>query len=1352
MFSPSVQEGGPARGTRSSRRRQRPLSSDSLVQQPKAKRQRVPLSENTFVNPDAPPETFEVKPDKVDFLGIKRDGVENFGAPRKELSVRSKKPKPGERLGKGDGSVVLTTNAAYTVSKLPALPDRIRADSQNRQHGAIYSPTGYALSLTHTHALVWPYTSTTASPETFTFALPYPSKHAADPLPLGSLVSPPASSEEPGLVVVMPVSGKISFWESISSAATLDFIRQQRSGVEDTIHGMFSGEHVIQIVDAESAGFILVFSSGRLAYMSVRDSHGRPAISVQFLRNGLGNASGGFLGSIRHALTSSSIRAEIAAVKASQGTQIGERIVVAATSKGKLHSWKLHRGGHYDALAEVDVREDVAKALLQQAGLSTAKPPQDTLEVLDFAFVPRGLEKKYVEMNRLNEALSSGDELLQHLVLLVSIAGQRRQARYALVEIVLSVTGYRLGMLRLLTSYTSPARATALERPRIYLPRPGIIAFIVFDRAVVIASIASLPDSPDSQLREDSHILPAAFEDVIDFRDEDTLQIIGSGVEEPTGNNQDDTRSSRHRTKNPAAVLLVQGVGALRISIADVDRFASERPPEVTAKSKLEQAVFFGVKDDNPLVFQGRRALPFASKDIGDAAIQLSHEIVASKTSFISGVPASLENNMKTRSMYLDRLIAHLNALEVDLDRRTRWMLLYNAEKMNVATHIWQENERFLAERPKNNKKNLVTETIMYIHEQQKTEANPEIGEVDPVRHWFINDVWRLDIFIAWAYQMIKYAYTGRGTDESGINRLLYEAVTINSLALAKAHEYRQQVCHVYGLKPADTPEGDAMPEPWTSSQYITNNLKRLIEFCYQWLDTHYSLDAGSPKSSVEPGPLEVIRNTLPSLTGEYFTTLKEYAQWASNSRDSRTVELAKVCQETLAARDEKILKLKDYDLWDEAVALAKEYRSYRAMAQLIVDQIEAYRQGAALRGIPPAQVQEHELAAKAKEEQLGDLFDQFGLPFASAAYEVLLNTCGVQAVLDFKHDKKGFVTNFLRTRPELAKISWINDVQREADIDHAAESLLDLGLTREQQVWNKKIELSLSKLALMAEETQRSATSDSSSSENEIKKGANLDKVDRELEIIKIQDDLYGQILPSCQDAVDAAAELEFAMKEHAVLIPKKQKALNHVFEESMARLLRHEALDASSLIDLLTLAYLDLKHHDAIGYQFDLALKVASLALKGEELSSAQRLIWRRCYIRDDWKRVNETNMKDDLDQLAVLGETAAYHTLYSIVADPDLDKDSWPTVKPSEALGVFTERLDRRFDDMDDSVRGMLLDAMRWEDAKLRAFIEKNRLDEWYFTTLEVARNTVNYKLRETDAAQADREVNGGVTSTL
>ena len=1252
----------------------------------------MPLAETTFVNPDAPPEMFEVKSDKIDVLTIKRDGIEAVSAPRKELSVRSKKPKPGERASKGDGSIILvcrhllfidaalanhhrlqTQNNAYTVSKLPALPDRLRADpqskgqsnanlaggfnlgprllntSKDRQHGAVYSSSGYALTITHTHAYVWPYTSTSASPETFAFTLPYPSKHASDPLPLGSLVTPTSSTEEPGLVVVMPLSGKIVYWESISSAATLDFIRQQRGGVEDAVSGMFSGEHVVQIVNADSVGFVLAFTSGRLAYMNVRDIHGRPGISVQFLRNGLSNNSSGFFGSLRHALSSSAVRGDIAAARASQNTKMGERVVVAATSKGRLSCWKVHRGGRHELLADDDVREKVVGAI-QQTSTDSEGSSQDSFEVIDFTFVPRGLEKKYVDMSRLSQALSHEQDELQHLLLLVSFTG-RRHSRYVLVEVVISAKDVDVGMIRPLTSYATPVRLTAAAKPRIYLPRPGLVAYVVFDRAVVIASMASPPDSPDSQLQEDSRIIPATFEDVIDFQDEGTVQVVGSGIEEPVNNGQDDLRGQRHRTKNPTAVLLLQGIGTIRVAVTDVDRFGSERPPAVTAKSKLEQAVFFGTKNDNPLVFQGRRSLPFTTNEIGNAAIELSHEIVSSKSPFIVNLPASLENNMRTRGEYLDRLIAYLNATGAELDMRTRWILLFNAEKMAVATWIWQQHEQFLSERTDDDKNTIVSETAVYINEQQKTEPNPAIGEVDPVRHWFLNDVWRLNIFVAWAYQIIKYAWKERQTDEEGINRLLWEAVTINNGALSEAYQYRNKNAQLYGVDPSKIGGSNAASEPWTSSHFITNNIKRLVEFCYQWLDLYYVRQENSP---VDLKLVEAVRNALPSLTNRYFSALKEYSEWAAQTDDNQVQELGRTYRQLYETdRHDKILRLKDYGLWDEAIQLAKEHSAFESLAEVVVQQILSLEQDAEAAATGPTI--ETRALVDAKKRQMGRFFDQYESDFAFHAYDVLLKHSGVQAVLEFPYDKNSFATSFLRTKPELAKISWINDVEREKDIDHAAETLLSLGLNREQQVWNKKISLSLGKLALLAEEAEPSVHGDSVVNgypESETRNGANLEKIDKELALIKIQDDLYNQILPTIQEAVDESAELELALKEHGVLIPKKHKALTQILEDALLRLLKHEALRPFTLIDLLTLVYLPPKHFDAMGDQFYLALKVAKFGLKSEDRANANRLIWRRCLLRDDWKQVNETNNKNDMDQLAIIGETAAYRTMFAIV----------------------------------------------------------------------------------------------------
>lgn len=128
MFSPSVAEAtGPAAGTRS-RRRQRPKSTDTLAQQPKAKRQRVPLSEQAFVNPEARHETVDAKPERpAAAKEARRESVESTPAPKRELGIRTKKPKASERVSKGDGSAVLVgTPVLFFIHRIFAPESRCR--------------------------------------------------------------------------------------------------------------------------------------------------------------------------------------------------------------------------------------------------------------------------------------------------------------------------------------------------------------------------------------------------------------------------------------------------------------------------------------------------------------------------------------------------------------------------------------------------------------------------------------------------------------------------------------------------------------------------------------------------------------------------------------------------------------------------------------------------------------------------------------------------------------------------------------------------------------------------------------------------------------------------------------------------------------------------------------------------------------------------------------------------------------------------------------------------------------------------------------------------------------------------
>ncbi|KAI1389390.1 Non-repetitive/WGA-negative nucleoporin C-terminal-domain-containing protein [Hypoxylon trugodes] len=1352
MFSATLNNGAenaaPTPMTTRGRRRQRPVSSDNSVQQPKAKRQRVPLNEQTFVNPNNTPDTYEVKSTRPSMIESKQDGIEESPASKQELSFRSKKARPADRFSKGDGSTLLSTNIAFDVRKLPALPDRLKQDATLRQHGSSDSFTGYALSLSHTHAIVWLYATPTQSPESFTFTLPSPSKHSTDPLPQGALVPPSASSTEPGLVVVMPTSGKVTYWESISSATTWDFMRQQKSGIEGTVMGMFSGEVIIQIIHAESAaGFVLAFSSGRMAYLSVRDAHGRPKVSTQFLRTNLGPASSGFFGSIRHALSHNAVQGDIAAVRSERSKQ-GECTVVAVTSKGRLHSWRVHRGGHHDLLAEVDARSAIIGAL-QQVDKTNSRLPSESLKILDFCFVPRVVDRKYSDMNQLLQSPKSEDQ--QHLLLLASLSN-KQSWRYSLVEVKLSNAGssedpLEIGMVRPISAYSTQPDPHALVKPRLYLPRPNIIAFLVFDHAAVVASIAQPPDSPDSQILEDNHLLPASFEDVVDLRADPTLEIVGSGIEEPVTQvfGASEGKAPRIRPKNPAAILLVRGAGTLRIATTDVERFASEKPPEVTAKAKLDQAVFFGVKEDNPLVFDVQHGLRFTDAEYGIAALELSKEILTSTGKHFSSLAARVDTNIKERVQYLEKIMTQLASLGVNLDRVIKWQLLWNAEKLHVANVIWHKHEEFTNLRPTASKKSIVAEIVEYIRSEEKSEPNAAKGEVDELRHWFIRDVDRMEIFIAWAYEVIKHN-SRANLDQSSLTCLIYEAAEIYNSAIRDAFTFRTRNLELYGLADEKLEHGilandyTGLPTPWTCHPFIANNVKRQVELSTEWVKQHWSAESDGQNVLIQR-----TRELLPQMTEIYLTIVQELSRsYLASDDPKRAADGQKYESIYEQDRHDKVILLAQTENWEAGINIAESHESLPALAEILTREIDGIRNQLDTSGLSPEKAGELDAKMTAKEEQVREYFGTYGKDFAFPFYEYLFTTFGVDALLEYEGDKK-FKTMYLRTKPELAKVSWINDIIGEEDIDHAADTLLDLGLAREQQVWNKKIELSLGKLARMAESSRpssKASTSVQSASASGIVEDPQVEVIDKELAIIGIQDDLYNtQIRPVVSVALEGE-ELSLVQETFALKIPKKYKILSQVFDDALRRLLNHEALDPLTLIDLLTLITLPSETREHMPDQFFSATRVAYNGLSGAERVQVERLIWRRCFLREDWAQLNNTTLKNDNDIVEVLGQTDLFQFYCTLYANQQsgADPNKYKRLSPSEAAGVYTETLDRRFEKMEKAYREKVLEAMRWEDSNLLKHIEKHRLEQWAKETRKYAEEAVTQQFDETTAAGA------------
>ncbi len=1056
----------------------------------------------------------------------------------------------------------------------------------------------------------------------------------------------------------MPTTGKITYWESVASASTMDLIRQQRNGVELSISGMLSGESVVQILNAEPAGFILAFSSGRLAYMNVRDGQGKPNISVKFLRGSAVAGGGGIFGSLRNALSSSSWRGDLAAARAGPIMKPGERDVLTVTSKGRIQVWNLHRGGHYSLQAEAEVRESIVLAM-KETNPALTNLLLETFELLDFTFTPAPIS---------GNGLPAGDSGA-HLLLLACLSG-RGASHYALVQVVLRADSLEIGMVRHIRSYTTPVNRTATSKPRLHLPHPAFVAFVVFDRAVIVASMARQQDSPESQLLADRYLLFESFEDVVDFRPDSGVEITGSGMEEEYQaplHGIEDSKSKRHKAKFPATVLLVRGGGIIRVAATDPSKLADAGAPQVTAKSKLEQAVFFGTQENNPLDFSGRAEVQFTADEVGAAALALSQEVLRSNTPYIPSLPASIDEHLRRRAAALHNLAAHLKDMNVTLDRLTRWKLLWDAEKVAGATLVWNRYDESMKEKPLGQKHGLVTEIVEYIAEEQKTEPHPEIGELDRARHWFIHDIVGLEIAIPWAYQAVKISYQEGQKDHASVMRSVSEADDFVSGALEGAFSFREANLGLYGLQNEELENGilktgyDGLPEFWTSTHLVSETVKKLTDLAFSLVKEYWRTTGGEgiPDSEL----VNKVRKENVQLVDLCTRSTVERLRWLLAQEDRKIRNQGEhLTIAHIRTQEQQIHRLAEVDLAGPAIKLAEKHKVFPILVALVVEELHR------TEGVLNAMIANHEDEAAVAElsrrreflkQQFGDYYKLFGTSFANALYKYYVSRGELFALLQDNDEHQQYLTNFLRSKPEFAKVAWIHEVSREKDFDRAAKTLLDLGLRRERDLWSKRVELSIGKLARLAGKPYSEAGGllipDGGLTE--------LDETQRQLSLIEIQERVFSHIYPAISAAIDEKAEVQLALEVYGNKSLAGKEAFSRLLEENMDHLVTHQALDALSLIDLLTLMGENTKPEEpgAIdGEEFYLALQaLKSSSLDKDQLSLTERVIWRRCMLRDDWMAINNTDLKDDQQVSDQLRRTALYATLRACFKNRELTR---------------------------------------------------------------------------------------------
>ncbi|KAJ4344002.1 hypothetical protein N0V95_006458 [Ascochyta clinopodiicola] len=1233
-----------------------------------------------------------------------------------DMPVREKKAPP-KRVLKEDSAQYLTKNTNYSVRKLPSFPSALARPSTPYTASAV-SSAGLALAFTNDRALVWDYSSATGPTKVVTLPLPF-ALRPSDPLPLGAIVRNGPTNDY-GVVAVAPSSGRITFWENIDSAEARNLYPQRHQGVDGSVK-LYTGEVITDLVDIEHAGFILNFSSGRLAQLTLRDAQGRPSVSTTILNGPNGSSSSLF--SLR-GLLGGAIRKTIASVKARPSDSKGQMEVITTTRSGLFQLWDLSWSGQQIFKHEIDVHGEMLSAV--QAGISHELRAQSDVQVLDFAIM---------EQQRSPGSAS--------LLVLVALSG-RHTLDYSLLEIDLTAVGGSVSRAIPIRSFHQEQLPTE-PTGKLLVPQPGHTAFVQFPGAIVIASLAQPEESPDAQLLGDSGRSNIPFQDTVYFREE--LNVVVSGLS---------TAATTRKERKATALIFIQGSGILQLSAhppatddADTERL------KVTARSKLEQATFFSSKLGNVLDFSVKSRFSFSEEETAQAALDVSTGIISSSYDYLDKVTSSMDEQFKTRASALRALISHLRSDYPTLPFLTKWRLLWHAEKLAAAHKLWNWYEAKLQDQQAHPdaypEKILMSDIVKALNERYKTPINPDLGETDPIRQYFLRDVDSIGVLIPWGWNYLRTFYMKEGAKEQpSIMQRLSEGSDVMLAALETGFSFRLANIESYGLDSDSLDEGilkpgqgyDELPQFWTSSHNVVSSVRSLV-------DVGRNLAVENYEEGLQETLSQKIAKDNPRMVRIGCQTHIERFQWCLEQADEKTREQGRSLRDewNSKVRPDHIYGLMELGLATEGMNLAEQYRDMPTLVNLVWDEsnwLESEK--AATRS--KMEIAESTVKLKKIKERISRYFDVYGDDWAEAFYLKHISEGQSAQMFEPEHLNQAALSKFLRADPSRARLRWINEVSGEKDYDAAAEALFEAANKQETNAWCNKVELSMCKLAMLCQKEEKPGQAQPSNEDShELSKAEkirekNYKVVVDQLEYANVQEILYDHLSSTIDQALDDETALNLLMEEYAQGPIQERPAHASLLKEGFENLIHHKVIDPSLMIDILTLMN-DRGEREPTSLmqsnEFTFALRV--LAANWHSIHRTTRdgllkLIWKRLCNKDNWAEINNTRDISDATLEEFLLSTNVGWTFRGLMRLIDIDEHNrvvWP--KQLTALvgaGGTHGELCVRFP-LEDLREPIIKDNLL-DDEILQENLEKNRLDQWFKAACRAGKNAYVAEKRE------------------
>jgi nuclear pore complex protein Nup133 len=1309
---------------RNPRRRQRNDSDGGTRTAPRRKRSKI--SQDAFVPRDGSheDETHSQTPHMNGHAhtGVAKSARKLSGAYRDatpqhtdaELVVRGGKKSTVKRATRGDGAQLLTQNANYTVKSLPSTPRALkRAGVEFR--GSLATHTGQALAVTREQAYVWEYGSHAPVTNPRVFDLPFLARDS-EPVPFGALVTNGISTDT-GLVLISATTGQVVFHESIERAASMGLFQERKPGVEGTIGNIFSGEHISNVTSADSAGFIITFTSGRIAQLTLRDIQGKPRIEAQFLRENSqekSSWSATFIG----LLSASAWRLDVAAVHTRALGPRGQMQIIAATENGVIKIWNLDWSGRADHRGNIDFRDEFAREIKATQSAET-HGYVDQIALMDFAIVEQAQESAG------SEVWTIGTDKPVDLLVLIR-TGPSDFQQYFLVET--SLTGTRPEVKQVIPITARQGSTTETSAPKLFLPKPEHTAYVIFEDSVVLVATSQATSDPEAQLHDASYIQPENFEDAVYLRKNKDLAFLGAEAEEA-------------KSGQASLIAFVQGAGLVRFSAHDSSK--SPELSQIPVKSKIEQAVFYGMLQDNVLDLAHHTLGSLSTDEVEDAALAISDEILKSETPFIPTPPTSVEANLARRAQALSALATHLRQTYSSLSKSTMWKLLWDAEKIAAGQNLWQDFEKHLAVATSKGKKQptLLHEISSFLQHLAPFELPDNASPDDRVRAMFVSRLAYIDKFLVWAHLIVDSVKNEKAKSQEGLLRLLSEADDVWLGVLETAYKFRTENAQLYNINPdlllegvlTDPNDYQGLDEFWTSSDSMLKEILKMTALSRTSAEEVYE----TPETEASAAFAKRIAAENPQFVVLICKTYQERINWTRSRGSKKYEEKADLLRNVYdEQRHDHIRALSGIGQTHSAMMLAEKYRDMDTLTEIIVAETQYLIDQSSSAVAEERTIIDNEL--EDMTARVSRYFNRFKDDWANAFFNEGFS--GDQAGLTLTQGQirwEDYLSRYLRADPSRAKMCWINDITSSDDYQHASQALAESAIQHEAQLWSKKVELSLAKLSMLAADESGTGhdTQDATRAGNVL---------EGELKIVDVQEKLYRHMLPEVLHALDQRAEVELAMERFGQGV-KGFGMLSQLLEGSFAKLLPHDVLELEELIDAFTLidqvrtSNPDTDIHGEEFYLALVALNAAAPELPTARFEMLMQLIWKRAFLTTDWASINKssTSKRSGIDIEDLLSHTAAYQTLYlgtqSGLFDTSIDGNYVRALSPSECLGAACNAADlvHRFgDDLSEPIAH----DNRMQDEKLDQAVSRYRINAWFEDCQSLANRTLEEEAAE------------------